>query len=117
MGIALAKRVAITSPQVKDVGIDGVEPDLDIGPATIVRITSATNSPALHGIKDTTPNRIVMIQNLSGSTVSVVFGSPNASPPNRLKEGSGTVNLLHTQSMAFHYRSVQGRWVLLSHSI
>jgi len=114
VSITLSKRIAITGPHVLNVTIDGNTPDLNIGTAVIVRITSALNSPVLAGLNDTTPDRVVCIQNLSGATVSVPFGSSSAKPENRFKEGGGTVNLLDTAAMMFAYRAP--RWVLLAHS-
>jgi hypothetical protein len=114
MSISLSTRLTVTTPQVLDVAIDGTVPDLNIGTAVIVRITAASNGPILAGINDITPDRVVCVQNVSGATVSVVFGSPAANPANRFKEGSGTVNLLNTTAMMFAYRAP--RWVLLARS-
>jgi hypothetical protein len=118
MGVTIAKRIAITGAKLKTVTIDGSVPALDIGTGlvAIVRITSAINAPTLAGIADTTADRVVMIQNMSGAAVSVIFGSTAAPLANRLKEGSGTVNLLNTACMTFQYSALRQRWVLLAHS-
>ncbi len=117
MPYSLGKRLAITGAAVKDVTLDGTIPDLDISGATIVRITSAVNTPKLSGINNTTDGRIVVVQNLSGASIDVLFGATSGPSALRFMNGSGTVTMATSASMTFRYDGTRQRWALLGYSI